>query len=95
MAPIVVRGDSIFAATVGPRNAALVTGAHAGETGIFGTGAGGDATAVAIIADLVAIARDRAAIHPPPQLSTPRTIVGLESSDLRLETSDVKLAEAV
>ena len=48
-------------------------GAHhrraSGETGIFGTGAGGDATAVAILSDLAAIARDRAAIVPAPVLA--------------------------
>ena len=95
VAPVFVAGDSIFARTIGPGNAALVTGAHSGDSTLSGTGAGGDATAVAVIADLVAIARDRAAIVPPPQLSTPRTIVGLDSSALRLETSDVKLAEVV
>ena len=34
---------SIFARTTGPQNAALITGAHSGEIGIFGAGAGGDA----------------------------------------------------
>jgi hypothetical protein len=51
-----------------------------------GTGAGGDATAVAAIGDLVAIARDRAAIVPAPVLTEPRHIQGL---------TDHKLAEAV
>jgi homoserine dehydrogenase len=76
VAPIAVDADSIFARTFGAGNAAVIAGAHSGETTITGTGAGGDATAVAVIADLVAIARDRAAIVPPPRLSTPRTIVG-------------------
>ena len=78
----------MFARTIGPRNAALITGAQSGECAIGGTGAGGSATAVAIIADLVAIARDRAAIVPPPQLSTPRTIVGFASADFKTQTSD-------
>jgi len=95
VAPIAVPADSLFARTLGPRNAAIVSGVHSGETAITGTGAGGDATAVAIIADLAAIARDRAAIVPPPCLSTPRTIVGFESaagtSDFRLEASDFKV----
>ena len=95
VAPVPVRGDSVFARTVGPRNAAIVAGVHSGETTITGTGAGGDATAVAIVGDLIAIARDRAAIVPPPRLSTPRTIVGLQTSDFRLETSDFELAEVV
>ena len=95
VAPTLVDADSVFARTVGPRNAAIVTGAHSGETVIAGTGAGGGATAVAIIADLIAIARDRAAIVPPPRLSKPRVIAGFEISDLRLETSDLNLAEVV
>ncbi|HEV3139270.1 MAG TPA: hypothetical protein VGY57_02075, partial [Vicinamibacterales bacterium] len=95
VAPVAVPAGSIFARTVGPQNAALITGAHSGECGMFGTGAGGDATAAAMVADLVAIARDRAAIVPPPDLSTPRTIVGLQTSDFRLQTSDFRAAEAV
>jgi len=68
--PAVVARDSIFGRTSGPANAAIITGEHSGETGIFGTGAGGDATAVAVISDLVAIARDRAAVIPAPQWRT-------------------------
>ena len=43
----------------GPQNAALITGEHSGEIGIFGAGAGGDATAVAVLGDIAAIARDQ------------------------------------
>ena len=70
IAPVIVPRSSIFAQTVGPANAAVVTGAHSGETGIFGVGAGGDATSVAVLSDLMAIARDRAAIVPAPVLTT-------------------------
>ena len=66
VAPVRSSGASLFARTTGAQNAALITGAHAGEIGVFGAGAGGDATAVAVISDIVAIARDRAAIVPPP-----------------------------
>jgi homoserine dehydrogenase len=76
VAPIEVPLDSIFGRTTGAQNAALITGEHSGDTGIFGAGAGGDATAVAIIGDLAAIARDTAAIVPPPVLSAPRSILG-------------------
>ncbi|HZR25551.1 MAG TPA: homoserine dehydrogenase [Vicinamibacterales bacterium] len=68
--PKAVPRASIFGRTSGPANAALIVGEHSGETGIFGIGAGGDATAVAIISDLVAIARDRAAVIPAPQWRT-------------------------
>jgi hypothetical protein len=52
VAPTVVAFSSIFGRTRGPRNAALITGEYSGETGIFGVGAGGAATAVAVISDL-------------------------------------------
>ena len=51
-----------------------------------GQGAGADVTAVAIVGDLLAIARDRAAIVPAPKLLAPAGITGL---------SDSSLAEAV
>jgi homoserine dehydrogenase len=107
VAPVIVAADSVFARTTGPRNAAVVAGVHSGETTIAGTGAGGDATAVAIVGDLIAIARDRAAIVPPPRLFTPRTIVGVEPAALKgchayadsaadLETTGIEtLAEVV
>jgi homoserine dehydrogenase len=67
--PVEVDETSLFARTKGPQNAAGITGAHSGETGIFGAGAGGDATAVAILGDIAAIARDKSAIVPAPVLS--------------------------
>ena len=78
VAPAIVPRSSIFARTCGPQNAALVTGEHAGDIGVFGAGAGGAATAVAAIGDLLTIARDRAAIAPAPVLSVPSIIKGLD-----------------
>ncbi|MBI3494012.1 MAG: homoserine dehydrogenase [Acidobacteria bacterium] len=96
VAPTLVSRHSLFGRAAGPQNAAIVTGAHAGQVGVFGAGAGGDATAVAVISDLVAIARDRAAVVPPPVLTRPRAILGFDSSsDFTLQTSDFFLAEAV
>jgi homoserine dehydrogenase len=69
VAPTEVASTSLFGRTAGPQNAAIITGEHAGEIGIFGAGAGGEATAVAILSDIAAIARDRAAIVPPPVLT--------------------------
>jgi homoserine dehydrogenase len=96
VAPVPVPRHGIFGRTMGAQNAALITGAHAGEIGVSGAGAGGEATAVAIISDLLAIARDRSAIVPARPLARPRRICGFEaSSDFRLQTSDFLLAEAV
>ena len=92
VAPVTVPLDSIFAGTTGPRNAALVTAEHSGETVIAGTGAGGNATAVAIISDINAIARDRAAIVPAPVLSAD---FELRTSNFELASAFLTLAEAV
>lgn len=80
VAPAIVPQASLFGRTSGPENAAILSGEYAGDVGLFGPGAGGDATAVAILADLTAIARDRAAIVPAPILSTPRAIKGISAS---------------
>jgi homoserine dehydrogenase len=70
VAPIEVDRSSIFARTHGPQNAAVITGAYCGDVGIFGAGAGGDATAVAVIGDVRAIARDKHALVPAPTLTS-------------------------
>ena len=60
VAPTFVPASSIFATTSGPQNAAVISGAHSGDITISGAGAGGDATAVAVLSDVIAIARGRA-----------------------------------
>jgi homoserine dehydrogenase len=77
VAPRIVPRHSLFARTTGPRNAAVISGEFAGDVEISGTGAGGDPTAVAILSDILTIARDRAAIVPAPVLSVPQTIRGI------------------
>ena len=79
VAPAPVPRDSVFGQTTGAQNAAVVTGAFAGDITITGAGAGGDATAVAVISDILAIARDRAAIVPAPRLLRPSRIFGFTS----------------
>jgi homoserine dehydrogenase len=88
VAPVAVSRASVFAQTVGAQNTAIVRGCYAGEIAISGAGAGGDATAVAVISDILAIARDRAAIVPPPVLTTPRAIVGRRTSNAEPSTSN-------
>jgi homoserine dehydrogenase len=104
--PAFVPRESIFGRTVGPRNAVVITGEFSGDTTISGAGAGGDATAVAILADLAAIARDRAAIVPAPALTSEFRLLaadcrlpGVEHAQLKVDGSPSRvgsrLAEAV
>ena len=62
---------ALLARATGAMNAAVVRGRHAGELTLTGTGAGADALSVAVLSDLVAIARDRAAIVPAPVVVEP------------------------
>ncbi len=77
VAPVFVPETSIFARTDGPLNVAVIHCQHAGDVTISGSGAGGDAIAVAMLGDIRAIARDRAAIVPAPVLAEPQEIKGL------------------
>lgn len=77
VAPLVVERQSLFGRASGPENAAAITGAHAGRITLTGAGTGADALAVAVLSDVVAIARDRAAIVPAPLLAEPKTVLGL------------------
>ena len=77
VAPMFVTQSSLFAQMTGPQNAAVIACAHAGDITITGQGAGGEAPAVAIVSDLIAIGRDRAAIVPAPVLVEPGDIKGL------------------
>ncbi|HEX4347820.1 MAG TPA: homoserine dehydrogenase [Vicinamibacterales bacterium] len=77
VAPRFVPAASLFARTFGPGNAAILTGRYSGETTLTGTGTGADALAVAMLSDLVAIARDRAAIVPAPIVADPAAVRGL------------------
>lgn len=86
VSPTFVPQATLFSTIHGPRNAAIISCAYAGDIMLSGQGAGGDATAVAIIADVLTIARDRAAIVPAPVLAPARTIQGF---------SDSSFAEAV
>ena len=78
VAPVAVPISSVFGGTHGANNAAVITGRYSGDTTIAGAGAGGDATAVAIVSDLAAIARDRAAIVPAPVWTRPSRVVGFD-----------------
>ncbi len=86
VAPAFVPADSVFARCKGAENAAAMTSRAGGTVTVTGTGAGPEALASAMLADLVTIARDRAAIVPAPVLVEPTSIRGF---------GDRQLAEAV
>ena len=77
--PIELPRDSFLARTRGVDNAAIIACEHAGEIGLFGRGAGGDATAVALLSDILAIARDPAAVVPAPAMVRPSLLTGLSA----------------
>jgi homoserine dehydrogenase len=82
--PELVDRHSTFGRASGPQNAALIAAEHSGEIGICGAGAGGAATAVALLSDLAAIARDRAAVVPAPRLSSDYCVRPVASPALAL-----------
>jgi homoserine dehydrogenase len=74
----VVPAGSVFARLAGGDNGAVLRGRYAGETTLTGPGTGADALAVAVLSDLIAIARDRAAIVPAPAATDPAAVLGLD-----------------
>ena len=74
--PAFVPERSVLAGLDGAQNAAVIDCRHAGEITLAGAGAGSAAIAAAMIGDLAAIARDRAAIVPAPVLVEPEEIRG-------------------
>jgi homoserine dehydrogenase len=57
--PMLIRRSSPLASVEGPQNLVMSRGKFGGETVFAGHGAGGNATAVAVVSDLIAIARSR------------------------------------
>ena len=57
--PLLVDRSSPLASVEGPQNLVLSTGKYGGETIFAGHGAGGNATAVAVVSDLISIVRLR------------------------------------
>lgn len=51
--PVALRSDHPFAALTGPQSAVTITGERAGAITLMGTGAGGDATACSVLADVL------------------------------------------
>jgi homoserine dehydrogenase len=56
--PTLVAEDHLLAKVDGVLNSVIVNGDAVGQTGYYGRGAGGDATASAVVADLLEIARE-------------------------------------
>src|SRR4029077_8469325 len=59
VAPTLVAASSPLAQVDGARNLVVSTGRFGGETVFAGHGAGGDPTAVAVVSDLIALARSQ------------------------------------
>jgi len=57
--PMLVHRSSPLASVEGPQNLVMSTGKFGGETVFAGHGAGGNATAVAVVSDLISILRSR------------------------------------
>ena len=57
--PMLIESSSPLASVEGPQNLVMSTGKFGGETVFAGHGAGGNATAVAVVSDLISIARSR------------------------------------
>jgi len=57
--PMLIQRSSPLAGVEGPQNLVMSTGKFGGETVFAGHGAGGNATAVAVVSDLISIARSR------------------------------------
>jgi homoserine dehydrogenase len=98
--PTLIPDDKLLAKVDGVLNSVLVQGNAVGQVGFYGRGAGGDATASAVVADLVDVARTL--VHgapyvvPPlafqPQAVTPRALLPIEAVEssyyLRLRVAD-------
>jgi len=68
--------DSWLGRARGPENVVLVQGERSGTTVFAGQGAGGDATAVAVVSDLLALAHQRSAPQPWPASACPLVPAG-------------------
>ncbi|HWU68847.1 MAG TPA: homoserine dehydrogenase [Stenotrophobium sp.] len=66
--PTLIPQDTLLAKVDGVLNSVLLKGNAAGQIGLYGAGAGGDATASAVVADLVDVAR---ALGTPAQQWVP------------------------
>lgn len=64
--PTLIPKQQLLASVDGVMNAVMINGDAAGDTLYYGAGAGGDATASAIVADLIEVARDSASAWLPP-----------------------------
>ena len=75
--PALVPIDSPMAHITGSLNLVLSGGKYGGQTAFSGHGAGGHATAVAVVSDLLAIARGRAGHStPPPETASALPVTG-------------------
>ncbi len=88
--PVILPASAFLARPSGAENAVVLDGNPGGPTALMGLGAGGDATASQVVADLVSVARSRRAGVPvdllpaePATILSPRLRARLASPDAR------------
>ncbi len=76
--PAVISLSSPMAHVRGNQNLVMAVGESGGETSFIGCGAGGDPTAVAVVSDLLAIARESGvcAVRAPAEIVIPEKVSG-------------------
>jgi homoserine dehydrogenase len=75
--PALLPNSSVMAHVQGSQNCITAVGEHAGETVFSGYGAGGDPTAVAVVSDLVSIARStNLPAASSAEIDTPKEVSG-------------------
>ena len=79
--PALVPKSSSFGRVEGPQNLVSVRGVFGGETAFSGSGAGGSPTAVAVVSDILSVARNRAAGAPAPAAPSAATAFHAVSGD--------------
>jgi homoserine dehydrogenase len=74
--PVLVPASSSFGRNMGPNNVVTIYGRYGGESAFSGAGAGGPATAVAVVSDLLALT---SRLAPVPEDWVPAVLAGAPS----------------
>ena len=86
--PALVPDSSNYARNTGPQNLVTLTGRFGGNTTFSGQGAGGHPTAVAVVSDLVALARQTRSGAEPAWTPTPVSAAPMRPYYIRFSVKD-------